>query len=185
MYKNKGLTMFELIFTMLIITIIAVIAIPSIQSMLQTQEAQSIQSNFPLLIKEARNQSLLTRNDTVICGSSNKQTCTGDWSQHVIAFIDNNENGQHDSNEAIFSSDSPNLKYGNLKWKGLGQKPYIRMQSENGLPNGSNGSLIYCGQENIYHRQVILARSGRIDASRDTNRDGIYEQANGQPINCN
>jgi Tfp pilus assembly protein FimT len=118
-----------------------------------------------------------------ICGGL-PSGCTGRWNDGMLIFTDINHNGIKDNaTDRILLHAPLGLHYGNLTWRGAGSRPHILFQ-ENGLPLGSNGSLLYCGEEARYHRSVVLSMMGHTRPSPDQNHDGIYEDTNGRPFVC-
>src|SRR5690606_31812126 len=95
--------------------------------------------------------------NVVICPSPNKVNCQANhWNSGFIVFLDTNKNRQADTGEKIISTESTELKYGNLDWKGTLSIPSLTFQAENGLPNGSNGSFYYCYIYQQPHYKIVL-----------------------------
>jgi type IV fimbrial biogenesis protein FimT len=91
--RNNGFTIFELVVTILIISIIATLAIPQMRQAFQsnrmTNQANSLMSDLTI----ARNHAM-GRGPVVICTSSNGVTCNapGDWSSGRLIFEDSAPN---------------------------------------------------------------------------------------------
>ncbi len=67
-----------------------------------------------------------------------------------------------DANEQIILTESTDLKYGNLDWRGTLSIPSLTFQAANGLPIGSNGSFYYCSSDQQPSRKIILSDMGNV-----------------------
>lgn len=182
-HYQSGLSLVELIVVMSILSILAVCAVPLIQNWWQNLEADNVFHKISPVLKEARSHAALHHTAVSVCGGSSTQ-CTGQWRDGMLTFIDINHNGIINSpNDSILSYRPLELVYGELTWRGAGGRAHIIYQ-ESGLPLGSNGSMIYCGQAPKYNRAVVLSMMGHTRKSPDRNLDGIYEDTNGQPLVC-
>lgn len=180
---QSGMTLIEITVVICIISVLISFAVPLIQSWRKNLEANNLFHKISPVLKEARSNAALHHSTVSICGGSSVN-CTGHWRDGMLTFIDLNQNGIIDQpNDHILSYTPLELAYGELTWRGAGGRAHIIYQ-ENGLPLGSNGSLLYCGQEQKYHRTVVLSMMGHTRRSPDRNHDGIYEDTNGQPLVC-
>ncbi len=180
---QSGLTIFELMVVVSIVAVLIVIAFPDIKQQFMHSEQLRVKHTSHGVLSQSRSFALAYHKHVVVCGSNSSITCNGDWSQGLLAFVDQNRNAQKDPTEQILVFDPLALKYGYLRWKGAGGRAYILFQSINGMPIGSNGSLIYCANTPQYHIQTLLTRTGLIRV-RDLNQDGIFENAAGDAIDC-
>lgn len=182
-HHKSGMSYIELITTSCIFTILAVLAYPSIQRWQQKNEAQELFRKISPTLMLARSSALIYHSAVSVCGGS-MSGCTGQWRDGLIVFIDLNHSGTIDSTaDRILTYTPLELQFGNLTWRGAGARAHIIYQ-ESGLPLGSNGSLLYCGQEQEYHRAIVLSMMGNTRRSPDRNQDGIYEDTNGLPFVC-
>lgn len=182
-HPQNGTTLIEIIIVIGIVAILVALATPFIQSWRQNFEANNLFQKISPALKQARSSAALRNVAVSICGGTST-SCTGLWRDGMLTFIDINHNGTIDSaTDHIIAHTPLELSYGVLIWRGAGGRAHIIYQ-ENGLPLGSNGSLRYCGQEQKYHRSVVLSMMGHTRRSPDRNLDGIYEDTNGRPFIC-
>ena len=182
-HHQTGITYIDLITTGCIFTILILLGNPSIQSWRQKNEAHELFRKVSPALMHARTNALIYHSAISICGGS-PSGCTGLWREGMLTFIDMNHNGKIDSaTDHILTYTPLELHFGDLTWRGAGARAHIIYQ-ESGLPLGSNGSLIYCGQEQKYNRSIILSMMGYTRRSPDQNHDGIYEDTNGRPLTC-
>ena len=178
-----GMSYIELITTTCILIILMLFAYPYIQDWRKKYEAQELFRQISPILSHARSSALIYHRAISVCGGSSSE-CTGLWRHGILAFTDFNHNGKLDQEtDRILSYTPLELQFGSLTWRGAGARAHIIYQ-ENGLPLGSNGAFIYCGENQKYHRAIILSMMGNARRSPDRNQDGIYEDANGRPLVC-
>lgn len=178
-----GFTLVELMITIGILIILAMIALPSLQNWKKESEARQLFRKIAPALSFARSSTLTYRTAISVCGGVSSG-CTGQWRDGMLTFTDLNHNGRIDlPTDHILLYTPLELHYGNLIWRGAGHRPHILFQ-ESGLPLGSNGSLLYCGEKSQYHRSVVLSMMGHVRPSPDLNHDGIYEDTDGKPLAC-
>jgi type IV fimbrial biogenesis protein FimT len=181
--SQHGFTLLELMISLLIIAILATLGFPSFQKWQRESEARQLFRKIAPSLSMARSNALIYHTAISICGGT-PSGCTGQWNDGMLTFTDLNHNGKIDNlTDRILSHTPLGLHYGVLKWRGAGGRLHIIYQ-ENGLPLGSNGSLLYCGQGSQFHRSVVLSMMGHTRPSPDLNLDGIYEDTNGKPFIC-
>lgn len=182
-HANAGFTLAEFSFVIIVLALLVVLAVPYFDTLQRRWEAKRVSSSLMLMLSQARQYALTQRQRVVACGSSSGQVCDARWNDGILIFNDLNRNNKHDNNETILSYQALAVRYGQITWKGAGARSMIIFQANNGMPNGSNGSLYYCTRDIALNRQVILSRVGQINL-RDLNQDGIYEGAQGLPVAC-
>ncbi|WP_349927513.1 GspH/FimT family pseudopilin [Acinetobacter sp. A1-4-2] len=161
--QKNGFTLVELIVTLAIFAILATIALPYFQDMKAKQEVNATTNKLISTIHLAKSQATLYHTNVVLCPSQNKVNCqTSQWTAGLLVFLDSNKNRQIDTGEKIIYTESTDLKYGHLDWRGTLSVPSLTFQAENGLPIGSNGSFYYCSMVSDHHRKLVLSAMGHI-----------------------
>lgn len=168
--KQRGLTLVELMVVIMIIAIIASVAIPYFQSILAKQEMRNVSFLVPHILLNARHEAFIRRQDVVVCPSVDGIACTNHslWQHYVITFVDSNRNRQKDEHELLLSNHYLNLKYATLTRLGARHANYIMYKQSNALPQGSQGSFMYCSLiEQTLNRRIVLNAMGltRIESS--------------------
>lgn len=182
-HKQSGITLIEITITICILIIFVALSYSSIQQWRQKNEAQELFRKISPTLLHARSSALIYHSAISICGGT-LSGCTGHWRDGMLTFTDLNHNGALDhATDRIITYTPLELKFGELIWRGAGARAHVIYQ-ESGLPLGSNGSFIYCGQEQKYHRSIVLSMMGNVRRSPDRNQDGIYEDTNGRPLAC-
>lgn len=166
--QEQGITLFELIVSILILIIITSIAIPSFHSFKERQEVNHL---FPMLHQQvslAKNHALAFHQDTVICASEDLSSChNNQWNQGILIFFDANQNKIRDEDEKIISATALGIQYGELKWKGGASNPNnLTFKGDTGLPRGAMGGFHYCNYKNIEYNQYFpLGKMGHLRAA--------------------
>lgn len=159
--QKNGFTFIELIVTIAILAIIVALALPSFHEIMAKQEIQKMTRQLTSSIQLAKSQAAIHHSNVVICPSQNKINCQiNSWNSAFIVFLDINRNRQTDTDEKIIYTESTDLKYGDLNWRGTLSIPSLTFQAENGLPLGSNGSFYYCSTYQQSHHKIILSNMG-------------------------
>ncbi|WP_407305727.1 GspH/FimT family pseudopilin [Acinetobacter sp.] len=159
--QKKGFTLVELIVTLAILAIMMTMALPYFHDIMAKQEIKNITHKLISSIQLAKSHAAIHHTNVVICPSQNKINCQASyWNSGFIVFLDTNKNRQVDTQEKIIYTESTELKYGNLDWRGTLSIPSLTFQASNGLPNGSNGSFYYCSTYQQTHYKILLSRMG-------------------------
>lgn len=87
-YQNKGFTVIELMITVAVLAIVVAIAVPSFTEQIRNNRSVSIANEFVDTISFARAQAASRPARISICASNDGETCTGNWADGYIVFID-------------------------------------------------------------------------------------------------
>ncbi|CAB1209893.1 GspH/FimT family pseudopilin [Acinetobacter bouvetii] len=159
--QKNGFTLVELIVTLAVLVILIAFAIPYFHEIMAKQEVRHFTNKLISNIQFAKSQATLHHSNVVLCPSQNKLNCqSNQWNSGFIVFLDHNKNRLVDTNEQIISTETTDLKYGNLDWRGTLSIPSLTFQAENGLPIGSNGSFYYCSLSAQPHNKLVLSPMG-------------------------
>lgn len=164
--KERGLTLFELITTICILTIISLICLPHYHNWMQKQEIRIISAHIQQHVSYARSQALVRHTTVVICSSEDLIRCEKDkWNKGLLIFTDKNKNKQVDSEDHILLKTENKIKYGKLTWIGsASSRDVLTLQGDTGLPRGSPGSFYYCSQyDEVNNKRYKIGRMGAIN----------------------
>lgn len=180
MPKSAGMTLIELLISLAIVAVLIVVVAPSIQSVLQANRVTADINNLSALARQARFAAINERTTVTLCPSQNYASCTSTWTDAKIIFIDDNNNGTRDTDEPLIAS-ADALSKSNVVSGISGALQF----SENGAI-AKNASIVVCpyGGEASQASAVLLSLYGRIATAKDTNDDGIKENAAGTNLTC-
>ena len=106
-----GFTLYELLITMLVIGVVLALGVPNMAEFTQnsrmTASANDLHASFQL----ARTEAARSKNNITICASANSlaatPTCSGNWTDGYIVFVDDDGNVARASTEAILRVHGP------------------------------------------------------------------------------
>ncbi|MCD6055633.1 MAG: prepilin-type N-terminal cleavage/methylation protein [Gammaproteobacteria bacterium] len=113
-----------------------------------------------------------------LCASADGKTCSNEWSQGQLLFLDVDHKGTLKSLETRLRVFAPIPGSGRLSWRGFPVRSTIQFLPT-GFPRDQNGSFYYCPENNDsdYARAVILSKSGRVRVSTEVDGEG-------KPLTC-
>lgn len=161
--NQRGISLIELIVVIIIIGIIASLAMPAYNRWQAQQELREVTHIIPSLVRVAKVEAFARKNDIVLCPSVDGQQCTDNlkWEKYILMFVDINQNRQREQNEELLFSHDLNIKYAKLTRLGARHANYIMFKQSNALPQGSQGSFIYCSTvDKNMNRRIVLNSSG-------------------------
>jgi len=180
-----GMTLIELMVGISITSILTSIALPNFNEFIVQLRVDNEISRLGRLLLVARNHSINSGENVIICPLENSSECSTSWHEELSVFIDSNGNKKFDladgellitTKSAIKSDDI--LIYGKNRNK-------ITYQPTGHLFGLSNGTLRYCPKEyEEKSRGIVIARSGRFYSTTDINSDGKDETRSKVVITC-
>ena len=161
MHIKSGFTLLELLITITLIAITAAIAFPNFQTLFQQSQAKVQAQRLLQSLHLARSESLLRGVTITLCASSNHQTCTENWEEAQIIFIDRNNNASASNQDDILYSIEPTKPEGILHWRSSLHRPYLSF-FPTGSTRGEDGTFWYC-QHNKPQATwaIIINQTGR------------------------
>jgi type IV fimbrial biogenesis protein FimT len=161
----KGHTLIELLFALAIVGVSTAAAVPGWRAWVQ-KDGESTQLNQLMgEINFARSMAIQRGVTVTLCKSADQKTCSGDWMDGQLIFIDKNRRGQVDDPQSIVRVFRAMQPLGSLQWRGAAHKEYLQFNAE-GMSPGHNGTFVYCS-ENKDARVIVLAASGRARLAND------------------
>ena len=159
--KPSGITLLELMVVLAIISILLLIAIPSLSHLFIRHQKSTQINQLADQIYYLRSEAMTRSSPIVFCKSNDKTTCSGEWSDGQIAFIDITGTRQRDPDDILIRSWGP-LKQAKLQWRGFVSNDYLLIHPS-GLGNAMAGSFHYQHQSDQTFKPVIsLNRVGRV-----------------------
>jgi len=180
---SKGLTLLELLIVLGIVAIIFTLASPAFVQMVQTARQKSALGELISLINLARNTAIQEQVTVTLCPLFNNQICASDWSKPLVAFRDPGRTKTASTQSQILRILQLNDS-GQLTGK-TGIRNYFRFRPS-GFAEEAIGNIVWCPKDgDIRHAsQIRINMGGRPFISKDSDHDGIAEDAYGQPLQC-
>lgn len=99
--RQQGMTLLELLITMVIFSIALAIGVPAIQNSIDRGRLSGQGKELRASLGFARAEAVATSASVGVCASSDQATCTGDWNEGWIIYRDTNNNGVFTGGEEI------------------------------------------------------------------------------------
>lgn len=182
----RGLSLIELMVALAVAGILMSGAVVSASHLIAHHRASAAINQMIGAVQFARHCAVTYRTTTTLCpANGNRCGRRNTWHNGAIVFLDRNVNGRIDGDDFILRR-LPRLRPGQrIYWRSFRNRSYLSIRPS-GLTDWQNGHLLYCPptRDPIYAREVIINAQARIRHARDTDGDGIVEDARGRPVVC-
>lgn len=169
----RGFTLIELIIALAILCAFLGLGIPKIHALAERYETNNRIVALYNTLTHARSLAK-SRSLHITACPSRQSICSGDWSNPVIVFNDQDLNNQLDENEELFFRTHLETNYGYwVKSKAI--QPYVRFDTS-GYAFSSASTFLFCP----YSLQYQLAKTIVINFQGRT-RIGDYVNKEGKP----
>jgi len=156
--KIKGLTLIEVMITLAIAGILIATAAPSMREFIQNNRSATQINELQATLSLARSEAIKRNTGITVCRSSNGTSCTGNWQDGWIVFIDSNFDGAVDTN-----TDPLRVHGGLVEGNSLRFTQTRVSYANSGLTRtGSNGIFIHCDSRGAQNaRGLLIGPTGR------------------------
>lgn len=102
--RQRGVTLLELLVTILIFGVVAAIALPNMASFMQSNQITSQANSLVGALNLARGEAITRGVNVTVCSSNNQTTCGGAWADGWIVVLDTAVAGASPPNAPIEST---------------------------------------------------------------------------------
>lgn len=148
--NQRGLTLIELLLTLVLLSVIASIALPGFHQLIIRNRNQAAMDELNALLQHARSEAVIRKRMLELCPSTGGKKCTTNWQHPWLLKV--KRSGKILSYAPAYSGKSE------LRWAGFSNS--IRFYST-GITPISNGRFFICEQKTI-SQQLIINKQGRI-----------------------
>lgn len=181
---KRGFTLLELLYTLVVSMILLSAGLPGFKSMIQKSEIASAVNQLRGALFLARETAIQKGQTTALCPTTDHKTCGGSWNQGYMVFVDNNHDRLFNNNDELLQTYRNHNDDIILSWRAFGFKSSLQWL-KTGITNHQNGTFEICHQSNMkLAKALIVSKSGNVRLSKDSNGDGLDENASGDQINC-
>ncbi len=181
--QHRGLTLIELLLGITILSIALGIGAPSFSKLIELTERKTIRNDLLTGISFARTQAITRSTNVTLCPLDSTNRCSRDWNQPITIFADpGRKRTLSDPANILRILDAPGegVLHGRTGIrKHFGFRP-------TGMARASIGHLLWCpdnGNEgNAF--QIRINMGGRPIMARDTDGNGVAEDAYGRDLVC-
>lgn len=180
LFKQKGLTLLEMLVAVAVLSIILTTVAPNIQSILIKNRITADINSLSAVLQRARFTAVDEQSSVILCPTENYTACSNSWMNAKMVFIDVNGNGSRDNNEALIVSSDPagsaNMIYG--------ISGSIVFDEQGGIDKAA--TIAVCPKDNNtdYASALLLSLYGRISVAVDSDGDGKKEDLDGNALSC-
>ncbi len=213
MKQSYGFTLIELMVTLAVFGIVAALAFPGFKLYQQNSNRVSQINDLVATFNLARSEAVKRNLAVSACASADQATCSNvnDWTTGWIVFVDDNQNGVTDPTDGngIFDTGAAGektllqshgrLSGANLVYSDIANGAVAVMFNSRGMPTVFNAAAGAANKATFMRcddrrntdanpdanaRAVILTASGRTRLSRDSDKNGVQEDATGTNLKC-
>jgi len=161
--KIRGFTLMELLVTLGLFSIIVASVTPSIGNFYKRNRVASIINDHSAALQLARHTAIAENVYVVVCPTSDMSTCSTDWSQIKMVFVDEDNDGALDGNEEVIGSAQMVNDYGIES-----TRDSLRFAPFNTAEN-LTATITVCPEDtsNGFARALIISNVGRVRIERD------------------
>ena len=179
--QSKGFTILELMIALAVAAVLMTLAAPSFTASIQNNRMVAQINELNALISVARSEAIKRSSSITLCRSDNGTSCTGNWHDGRIVFVDNNSDGTVDVGDEILSVHGVIPGNSTLTFSDTRV-----IYGEDGFAiGGSNSTFTLCDSRGATHaRGLIVGPSGRQRLAIDSDSNGILEDINNVDLVC-
>ena len=210
--KCGGLTLVELLTTLAVAGILVASASGGATHLIEQHRAGAAVNQMLGAVRFARHAAVSHRASATLCpadgarslqpgsargypsqenssarGNPSQERCgrRNTWHNGALIFLDRNANGRFDGSDTLLRR-MPRLREGDrFYWRSFRNRSYLMIRPS-GLTDWQNGNLLYCpeSRDPRFARQIVINAQARVRHARDSDGDGIVEDAKGRAVEC-
>lgn len=212
MKHSYGLTLIELMVTLAVFAIVAVLAFPGFKLYQQNSNRVSQINDLIATFNLARSEAVKRNLAVSVCASANQATCSNanNWTTGWIVFVDDNQNGVTEAtdgngvfngtaNETTLLQAHGRLSGANVVYSDIANAAVAVRFNGRGMPTvfdasastATTATFMRCDDRrntdtnpDANARAIILTASGRTRLSRDSDKNGVQEDAANVNLKC-
>ena len=186
--KNQGFTLIELIVTMAVAIILLTVGVPSLLNMISSSAITSYVDALNGDLALARSQAIVEKTTATVCKSADLLDCdsAASWSDGWIVFTDLDGDQTVDAEDTIVRVHEALSAQVTLKYDDATVADAYLQYSYKGDLESSAGTFALCPSDHdtSMARAIIVATTGRVRSSTDSDADGVHEDGSAAALIC-
>lgn len=175
--------MIELMITLAVAAVLIASAAPSFRTSIQNNRMVTQVNELHTSLSLARSEAIKRNTNVTVCRSSDGASCTGNWQDGWIIFVDNDFDGTVDAidGDAVLRVDGVIAGGNTLSFS---QNRVIYARDGFARPN-SAGTFTLCDSRGASEaRGLVVGLSGRPRLALDSDSNGILEDGDDNDLVC-
>ncbi len=183
--RQQGFSLGELLICVALCLVLMGVAAPDLRSLVSRQQGDKALAAIARAVQSARSAAITSGQTVTLCRSSDGATCSGNWHDGLISFIDYNRDRQINGYDLLLQQVVFHELPGTISWRAFQNRQYLQL-SPGGFLMHQNGNFTYCPAPGAagLAGQLVINSTGRIRQARDRDGDGHREGSDGLPIRC-
>lgn len=180
---QTGITLVELLITLVIISLLLALSGPSYNSLVNASKRDAEVNDLLAFMVMARHESIMSGEIVTLCPLNTKKECGRDWNGELHLFKDP-ENKRALSNDRQVIRTLPATSTGKRVVRSL-SRSYFQYRP-NGMILSDLGNITWCpeNEDPKTAGHIIVSRGGRVRLATDLDGDQIPNRANGKNVDC-
>ena len=192
--KCAGLTLLELLTTLAVAGILVASASGGATRLIEQHRAGAAVNQMLGAVRFTRHAAVTHRSFATLCPAGDARPerpsqpgCgrRNTWHNGALVFLDRNANGRFDGKDVLLRRIPPLQDGDRFYWRSFRNRSHLMLRPD-GLTDWQNGNLLYCPESGDprFARQIVINAQARVRHARDSDGDGIVEDARGRPVAC-
>jgi len=184
MHSQKAFTLIETLAALAIIAIVLAMSLPALRHFFNRTDDDIVKLTLIEAIDLARQEAHARHVPVVLCKSNNQLSCSGNWADGLLIFMDVNGDGVVRDREQIIQVMQGKPRYGKIYWRSF---PYYRdylLFPPAGLMRYDNATFWYCHTDSASPVwAIVLSKTGKTRVDYP-DADGNIKDGNGKTLSC-
>lgn len=184
MTRNIGFTLLEALAALIILMMLSAVMLPGLQTILSHRQDEALQAEFMRLLQHARSQSDIRHRTISLCHSRDLHACNGRWSDGLMMFVDDAEDGVVRDQGQILEVHQMKSVGGEIYFKFFPNfRDYIQFHPLVSA-NNDNGIIWYCRHASASPLwAIVINKSGNFRVVRQDQQGRIVD-TKGKLLRC-
>lgn len=181
-HSQSAFTIMEVLVALSILAILLAISLPAMQHFIAHAQDEMLQAQLLHAIQIAKQEAIARHTRIALCQSNNQITCSGNWGDGYIIFLDENADGRVHDNEQILYVSQLQSQHGRNYIRSFPRYRNYLSFSSSGLMTSDNATLWHCHADSPKWA-LVMSKTGRTRIMYP-NRNGEMKDNHGQLLNC-
>lgn len=175
-FRQRGLTLIELMITLAVLAVMVGIAVPSFNTMIQNNRALSLGEELASALNYARSEAIKRSARVTLCGSTDGSACNGTWTDNWIVVLDTAATDDAaapviaSANDVLRFWDAPDSNATLSASQGGATPTFVRFTGKGTLGRSANGAVTlnasFSGCTSNNARLITVGPAGMLNMTR-------------------